>query len=1231
MKANAVSLCDNVLCSFTSHYELKTVLVKDKQVVLFENEEFVFEKKESWWLEVDNQVFECKLDEKLKLQINEFLEIEIVLQQLNLELLKTSIIPLKEHMVFGSGVQCDVHLDGNFEKQVVEISVDKKKIHYHVFDDAVCAINGKRCASTGVLQAPALLQVQQFCVFFAKDAVAYHGGLILRKDELPYKLPEFQQCSKIQPKYIPIYRIEDLSLREPEFCALPQGRHGSLLSMGPMLTMSFASLMSAWIAFQHSQNSAALIMPAVMFASSLFWPLCNMLTDTLKLRKLKQERKRKYLHECTQLTKQIQDKKIQIQRNLVSPEELKVEDFWQIRANHPQFLKLPLGTGKLYLPYQVIEHHQRPDISESQCQNALKELHEESQSLQDGLIQCDLQTHRCISFVASEKVRREYAEKIILSMTSMMSLSEVHYVLFSTEEQLHWDFRKTCLFEFDNYKTIIDESVTSANIQRLFAHLNLSTTVCFVMNQRLFHRISSKVRNQVKTVYFLRHDDVVPPVCTKVYHIRLDGTIAEDQIKLFQFDLEKRKRDLMNLKFHHSFRKIQQSDFFSFYAGLSVEDLLKKWKSDGDPVALLGNDEFGECVFLNLSEHQSGPHGLIGGTTGSGKSVLLLNLLLSLAVQCSPQQLQMVILDYKGGTLVQQLHSRGKMLPHLAGGLSNQSSMIGRALSAIRYESLRRQSCFSQATLLSGKTIASLEEYRSVRKLYPQLSQLASLLIVVDEFAELKREEPEFLKTLISLSRIGRSLGFHLILCTQKISGVVDDEITGNSRFRLALRTARPSESRELIGVDDAAYLKEPGEFIFECDHHLIKGKAPYCLAPYYPDRHHEVSLTDSCGHTLQFLKQSDLPALRQSEVLIEMIWDAAQQIQWKPASLWLEPMAPFEVSKWLKKELFYLGLADYPDTRSQKSLYLKQNQHLFLGYENENQKEALLKYALKQLLHLGENVYYVQMVSSLCPRHLCIGSQSDQLERLIKKLSVVQSEHTVLLLDDLSEFSEFFSSVSQFGSFLFKAVQRKIQVIALSRKPFNFSQTIMDQFEMKLIFSDLNDSETMQMFHLRRENCRIALKSQAYTAVNEKLCIVQLGFLSSHLKEIVQPLQIDYLEEHIKKPDDHEMLLGISVKSLNQVRIHEEETLIATGYSFVQIKKYCALMNLNAQMMDVIELNEKMTRKSIRDVTVLWIGPYFQYQTLMNVDPKEKVPVSYQEGVVVKDGTMELIRLYDE
>lgn len=145
-------------------------------------------------------------------------------------------------------------------------------------------------------------------------------------------------------------------------------------------------------------------------------------------------------------------------------------------------------------------------------------------------------------------------------------------------------------------------------------------------------------------------------------------------------------------------------------------------------------------------------------------------------------------------------------LPHLVGTITNLGgNQINRALASIKSELLRRQRLFSDAGVTSIDNYIIL--YRNKEVSLP----LPHLIIVVDEFAELKSDQPEFMKELVSAARVGRSLGIHLILATQKPSGVVDEQIWSNSRFKLCLKVQTPSDSQEMLKRPEAAEIKEKG------------------------------------------------------------------------------------------------------------------------------------------------------------------------------------------------------------------------------------------------------------------------------------------------------------------------------------------------------------------------------------------------------------------------------------
>lgn len=196
-----------------------------------------------------------------------------------------------------------------------------------------------------------------------------------------------------------------------------------------------------------------------------------------------------------------------------------------------------------------------------------------------------------------------------------------------------------------------------------------------------------------------------------------------------------------------------------------------------------------------------GPHGLIAGMTGSGKSELVQTLLAGLALGNAPDQLNFLLVDYKGGATFLDLVA----LPHVVGVVTNLNETLAhRAIAAIRQELRRRQE------LLKGAQAESYEAYVRHRAAGAPLSRL---LILVDEFYQLKRELPAAAGQFESVATIGRTLGVHLILATQNPSGVVPRQVESNVGLRICMRVANRAESVEAIGVADAAFVprQQPG------------------------------------------------------------------------------------------------------------------------------------------------------------------------------------------------------------------------------------------------------------------------------------------------------------------------------------------------------------------------------------------------------------------------------------
>lgn len=247
--------------------------------------------------------------------------------------------------------------------------------------------------------------------------------------------------------------------------------------------------------------------------------------------------------------------------------------------------------------------------------------------------------------------------------------------------------------------------------------------------------------------------------------------------------------------------------FFDMYGIKKLEELKveERWRKNHvyeSMKALIGLKAGNQPCYLDLHEKYHGPHGLVAGTTGSGKSETLQTYILSLAINFSPEDVGLFIIDYKGGGMG-NLFAK---LPHVLGRISNLSgNQIHRAMVSIKSENVRRQKLFNESGVNNINAYTTLYKHGEVKEPIPHL------FIVIDEFAELKREEPDFMRELISVAQVGRSLGVHLILATQKPAGTVDDNIWSNSRFHLCLRVQDRQDSMDMLHKPDAAYVVGAG------------------------------------------------------------------------------------------------------------------------------------------------------------------------------------------------------------------------------------------------------------------------------------------------------------------------------------------------------------------------------------------------------------------------------------
>jgi S-DNA-T family DNA segregation ATPase FtsK/SpoIIIE len=509
-------------------------------------------------------------------------------------------------------------------------------------------------------------------------------------------------------------------------------------------------------------------------------------------------------------------------------------------------------------------------------------------------------------------------------------LGSLHQILKDRKQKVEESKKESMflphlLFIIDEPKFIMDHSIMEYLDKEGF---NLGFSIIYTTN------IRANLPENIGTIVMLQDSKQAILLLEEKEEKNLHFTLESTK----QINLEWMARDLGVLE-HIQGISAQIPDSITFFDMYHVEhpgqlNVTERWKRNNSSKSLavpLGVRAEEDFVYLNLHEKAHGPHGLVAGTTGSGKSEIIQSYILSLAVNFHPYEVAFLLIDYKGGGMAGLF----KNLPHLLGTITNlDGAQSMRAMLSIKSELARRQRIFS------NYDVNHINSYNKLFKNGEAKEPLPHLFIISDEFAELKKEQPDFMKELVSAARIGRSLGVHLILATQKPTGVVDDQIWTNSKFKLALMVQNEADSKEILKTPDAANITKPGRAYLQVGNNEIYElfQSAWSGAAYSSEQEEEkvddrVYLVNDLGQgelinqDLSYEKESGKLAATQLDATIDYIqeiYESQDTVEVKRP--WLPPLksqveSPLQIVDAREKKLDLsasIGLIDIPEEQAQ-------------------------------------------------------------------------------------------------------------------------------------------------------------------------------------------------------------------------------------------------------------------------------------------------------------------------